>query len=538
MKMNYLLTIILAFALGMQGCKPEAAPVTTPEEQTDEPGTDEPGTDEPGTDEPGTDEPGTDEPGTDEPQPSDGILRILAIGNSFSQDAVEQYLWNLFDAAGQKVIIGNMYIGGCTLETHYKNSVSDEGKYYYRKVVDGTKTETANTSLSQGLADEPWDIVTFQQASGSSGIASTYEPFLGDLITYVKGKTKSGVKFYFHETWSYAATSDHSEFPKYDRNQITMYNAIVDAVKTAMAAHPELVGVIPSGTAVQNGRTSWLGDSFNRDGYHLEVTYGRFTAACTWYETISGNDVRENPWHHENINDNQSAVAKAAAHAACLKPYEITELTEYKTPPVEDSAFEYPVQIDFGGGSTATPADWTRVASYSITAPVYLNNTQGKISSLSITALEGFSESYNGVGGEPDLPINIGSYSFVKGVWSDGLLLKGTKEKGDVGPAKVVISGFDSSLTYDFDLLAVRFNGSADARECEYTLTGASRSETKNIFPGLKTYTGEEEVSGYLVSFEAVAPSADGTVTVEILGKDTKKAADALINALVIKKHQ
>ena len=217
MKMNYLLTIILAFALGMQGCKPEAAPVTTPEEQTDEPGTDEPGTDEPGTD-----ETGTDEPGTDEPQPSDGILRILAIGNSFSEDAVEQYLWNLFDAAGQKVIIGNMYIGGCTLETHYKNSVSDEGKYYYRKVVDGTKTETANTSLSQGLADEPWDIVTFQQASGSSGIASTYEPFLGDLITYVKGKTKSGVKFYFHETWSYAATSDHSEFPKYDRNQITM----------------------------------------------------------------------------------------------------------------------------------------------------------------------------------------------------------------------------------------------------------------------------------------------------------------------------
>ena len=46
----------------------------------------------------------------------DGVIRILAIGNSFSQDAVEQYLYELFDAAGIKVIIGNMYIG-CLLYT-------------------------------------------------------------------------------------------------------------------------------------------------------------------------------------------------------------------------------------------------------------------------------------------------------------------------------------------------------------------------------------------------------------------------------------
>lgn len=37
-------------------------------------------------------------------------LRILAIGNSFSQDAVEQNLYEICAAAGQQVIIGNMYI--------------------------------------------------------------------------------------------------------------------------------------------------------------------------------------------------------------------------------------------------------------------------------------------------------------------------------------------------------------------------------------------------------------------------------------------
>ena len=43
-------------------------------------------------------------------------IKILAIGNSFSADAVEQELYGLFEAAGQKVIIGNLYIGGCPLE--------------------------------------------------------------------------------------------------------------------------------------------------------------------------------------------------------------------------------------------------------------------------------------------------------------------------------------------------------------------------------------------------------------------------------------
>ena len=42
----------------------------------------------------------------------DSIVRVLAIGNSFSQDAVEQYLWELAQEAGVKMIIGNAYRGG------------------------------------------------------------------------------------------------------------------------------------------------------------------------------------------------------------------------------------------------------------------------------------------------------------------------------------------------------------------------------------------------------------------------------------------
>lgn len=39
-------------------------------------------------------------------------IRILAIGNSFSEDAIEQYLYELALEGGDNLIIGNAYRGG------------------------------------------------------------------------------------------------------------------------------------------------------------------------------------------------------------------------------------------------------------------------------------------------------------------------------------------------------------------------------------------------------------------------------------------
>jgi len=260
---------------------------------------------------------------------SEGVLRILAIGNSFSEDSVEQNLWELFDSVGTKVIIGNLYIGGCTLKRHCGNSVSGEKAYAYRKVVDGVMTNHPGWSLLQGIKDEEWDVVTVQQASGVSGLYESYKPYLHDLIEYVNKNVRKPVKICFHETWAYSTTSKHEEYPNYQCNQMAMYNAIVDAVQHAVQDNPEIVGVIPSGTAIQNGRTaSKLGDSFNRDGFHLEKTFGRFTAAATWFEALSGLSVMQNPWHPETITSEIASICKTAAHAACSHPYEVTKLSE------------------------------------------------------------------------------------------------------------------------------------------------------------------------------------------------------------------
>ena len=270
--------------------------------------------------------------------PHDGTtLRILAIGNSFSQDAVEQYLYELFKASGQETIIGNMYIGGCTIDTHLAKANSGAKDYEYRKVVDGTKTNNTGKSLLEGILDEDWDVITVQQASGSSGIYSTYSN-LNALIDYVKANvTNKDVVIVFHQTWAYSSNSDHGEFPKYNSNQMTMYEMICDAAQQMYSDCETVAGIIPSGTAIQNARTSYLGDTFNRDGYHLEVNYGRFTAACTWFEALTGQDVTTNTYKPSTVSGSQANVAKAAAHAACLQVIGVTDLVDFKDPPTSDT---------------------------------------------------------------------------------------------------------------------------------------------------------------------------------------------------------
>lgn len=253
-------------------------------------------------------------------------LKVLAIGNSFSQDAVEQYLHNLAAADGKEIIIGNMYIGGCSLETHYNNMVNNAANYAYRKIgLDGVKRETGSKTIESALADEQWDYVSLQQVSGLSGDYSTYNPYLPELISYVKTKLPSA-KIILHQTWAYAQNSTHSEFARYGKDQMNMYNCIIEATTQAYNDN-SMDLLIPCGTAVQNARTTFIGDYMNRDGYHLNVVYGRYTAACTWYESLFQTSVVGNEFVPDGMNASLKLATQTAAHEAFNNPYAVTDLS-------------------------------------------------------------------------------------------------------------------------------------------------------------------------------------------------------------------
>ena len=74
--------------------------------------------------------------------------------------------------------------------------------------------------------------------------------------------------------------------------------------------------VIPCGLAIQNARSSALGDTMCRDGYHLNYTYGRYTASCVWFEFITGKDVRCNHYKNPQMTNKQRRLAQKSAHDA------------------------------------------------------------------------------------------------------------------------------------------------------------------------------------------------------------------------------
>ncbi len=252
-------------------------------------------------------------------------VKILAIGNSFSEDAVEQHLSGLARAEGLEVVICNMYIGGCSIERHVNNLREDIPDYRYRKIdVDGKMTEVYGYTLEKVLAEEEWDYVSVQQASHYSGLPETYE-LLPELVNFIRERVPEDAVIMFHQTWAYSPDSSHGGYANYGRDQMKMYNAIISTVNQ----ETEEVGIeliIPCGTAIQNARTSFLGPDLTRDGYHLSRTVGRYIASCTWLEAVLGVNPVGNTYCPEGMTAKECRTAQKAAHKAVKKPSKVSKI--------------------------------------------------------------------------------------------------------------------------------------------------------------------------------------------------------------------
>lgn len=215
---------------------------------------------------------------------SDGkTLKVLAVGNSFSNNTTE-YLYDIAKAEGlTDVVIGRLYISGCTLAKHVENAQNNAAAYTYYKNDTGSWKSIEAASLLYALQDEDWDIITMQQGSASSGMKETYYEVIDQLVEYVnENKTNPNARLVWHMTWAYQQGSTNPSFSNYGEDQLTMYSKIVDTVEQVVVPMPEFHSVIPVGTAIQNARTSFIGDNLTRDTYHLNEM-GMVIGAYTWY---------------------------------------------------------------------------------------------------------------------------------------------------------------------------------------------------------------------------------------------------------------
>lgn len=259
-------------------------------------------------------------------------LKLLFIGNSFSDDTIE-WMYFIAESLGIDLVAENMFIGGCTIDTHYSNILNNRPNYERVRRVGARWVREARSTLSDAIQSENWDFISFQQASGSSGIASTYN-HLPDLIDEVYNLVNLPEKtqYVFNMTWAYQSDSTHSDFAKYSKDQMKMYNSIINAVVSEVLPLEQIKIVIPNGTAIQNARSSYIGDKLTRDGYHLSYDLGRYIAGLTAICTLTGHNPKDCKF--TPIDDlEKSNIAKESAFNAINNKYEVTK-SEYQDNPM------------------------------------------------------------------------------------------------------------------------------------------------------------------------------------------------------------
>lgn len=278
----------------------------------------------------------------------DKVLKILTIGNSFSDDSME-YVYQVARAAGvENVVLGNLYIGGCSLATHLSNASNDSASYTYRTNTTGTWSSTGGYTIKKAVESDDWDFISFQQASGYSGIVDTYSDLV-KLMNIVEPLNPSA-RLVWHMTWAYQSNSSHSDFSKYNKNQMTMYNAILNAVQTKVVTNDRIEIVIPAGTAIQNARTSYVGDTLTRDGYHLSYDLGRFIGSLTFVKALTGLSIDNITYMPNGVDASELLMAIESVNNAVKTPFSVTtsQYASEPTPEVpeipEEELVELPVE--------------------------------------------------------------------------------------------------------------------------------------------------------------------------------------------------
>ncbi|MDD6484936.1 MAG: DUF4886 domain-containing protein [Clostridiales bacterium] len=206
-------------------------------------------------------------------------MKVLAIGNSFSQDAM-RYLHSIAKAQDTELKTVNLFIGGCPLSRHYANMHNDDAQYEFE--YNGERTGI-RVSIRQALQSDTWDIVTLQQLSSQSPDYGTYKPYLGALAEYVKLHSPCA-RLMMHQTWAYEQGSARlgSELG---------YEKTTDMFKDIKAAYNKAaeslgnVGIIPSGELF-NELFSAGAKHMYRDGFHASLGFGRLALGMLWYETL------------------------------------------------------------------------------------------------------------------------------------------------------------------------------------------------------------------------------------------------------------
>ncbi len=280
-------------------------------------------------------------------------LRLLVIGNSLAENSVA-YLREIAASSGAvEIVLGYATLGGCPLVKHWRlaeyTRQHPEHKTYQ---LDTGGAAWAGKSpyavnLQEALVAEPWDTITLNHASIPGPRRETFQPWLGFLHELVRERAPQAA-FLLHQTWAYR--EDSSYLIENGLTSETMF----ERLKANYAHFAAELGcrVIPTGEAIQTFRRKrqfrfpdpgfdyqhavapalprqdnslsigwyWsINDSVDGipqlmlDFNHLNPA-GLYLAGCTWFETLTGHDVRTVAFHPAEVDATLAECLRTIAH--------------------------------------------------------------------------------------------------------------------------------------------------------------------------------------------------------------------------------
>ena len=214
-------------------------------------------------------------------------MRILTIGNSFSEDAT-RYLSQIARSQGESFEVVNLMIGGCSLERHYRNMLDDKKDYFL--MFNGLNTWFFMT-LREALFSREWDVITIQQVSHLSFKKETYYPYITKLVDYIR-TCQPKAKLYFQETWAYEDGSDRLlNMAGYDTHKAML--ADIQRTYKEVALAEGIDGIIPSGTLFGMMLDKGI-KKVHRDTFHATLGLGRYALGLLWFKALTGKSVADN----------------------------------------------------------------------------------------------------------------------------------------------------------------------------------------------------------------------------------------------------
>lgn len=245
-----------------------------------------------------------------------GPLKVLAVGNSFSNNATRQ-LPALAAAAGKDLKVVRASIGGCDFERHVRHAEayaadpeSKEGRPYGGK------------SLQEMLKSDVWDVVTIQQVSHKSFKPETFHPHADKLIAIIRDHAPQA-EIVVHQTWAYR--DDHKFWGNTNFNTDVMYAGLRKTYDDF--AREAGFRLIPSGDAMETARrdAEW-GPYFAgeppmaraekalhvNDAYHANVK-GEYLQGCVWFEFLFGETVVGNTFVPKGMTPEETAILQRIA---------------------------------------------------------------------------------------------------------------------------------------------------------------------------------------------------------------------------------